>query len=118
MVRSRCSQFLVLMAFVGVLSLPALGDEVVTPTAQVATDPAPVQATGGCNSDADAASLPFVQDTEEAFCPAEKPESAKPEWLQEARPRIRTCRCSCGYPCRSDEDCGPGGRCTVGITCC
>jgi hypothetical protein len=30
----------------------------------------------------------------------------------------RTCRCSCGQPCKKDEDCGPGGLCMGGITCC
>jgi hypothetical protein len=30
----------------------------------------------------------------------------------------RTCRCSCGYPCTTNADCGPGGACTAGITCC
>lgn len=30
----------------------------------------------------------------------------------------RTCRCSCGYPCKTNADCGPGGVCAAGITCC
>lgn len=30
----------------------------------------------------------------------------------------KTCRCSCGQPCKSDGDCGVGGVCRVGITCC
>jgi len=30
----------------------------------------------------------------------------------------RTCRCSCGFPCKTDADCGPGGVCAAGITCC
>jgi hypothetical protein len=30
----------------------------------------------------------------------------------------RTCRCSCGFPCKKDADCGPGGICSGGITCC
>ena len=29
----------------------------------------------------------------------------------------RTCRCSCGQPCKTDADCG-GGVCAPGITCC
>lgn len=29
----------------------------------------------------------------------------------------RTCRCSCGQPCKTDADCG-GGLCTGGISCC
>jgi hypothetical protein len=31
----------------------------------------------------------------------------------------RTCRCSCGYPCKTDADCGGGiGSCSKGISCC
>ena len=30
----------------------------------------------------------------------------------------RTCRCSCGFPCKTDADCGPGGVCSGGISCC
>ena len=30
----------------------------------------------------------------------------------------RTCRCSCGVPCKKDSDCGPGGICSGGVTCC
>jgi hypothetical protein len=33
--------------------------------------------------------------------------------------RGRTCRCSCGFPCTTDADCGGGvGSCRAGITCC
>jgi hypothetical protein len=31
---------------------------------------------------------------------------------------LRTCGCSCGLPCVTDADCGPGGVCRTGITCC
>jgi hypothetical protein len=31
---------------------------------------------------------------------------------------LRTCRCSCGFRCTTDADCGPGGRCLPGISCC
>jgi hypothetical protein len=41
-----------------------------------------------------------------------------PELLPAAIPHHRTCRCSCGYPCDSDADCGPGGRCDAFISCC
>lgn len=39
-------------------------------------------------------------------------QSMGPPWFP------RTCRCSCGYPCETNEDCGAGGTCTSGITCC
>jgi hypothetical protein len=40
-----------------------------------------------------------------------------PELIPSAFHR-RTCRCSCGYPCNSDADCGPGGSCEEFISCC
>jgi hypothetical protein len=49
-------------------------------------------------------------------CPAAPPQSSEP-----AEPVFlggRTCRCSCGFPCKTDADCGPGGLCRAGITCC
>lgn len=31
----------------------------------------------------------------------------------------RTCRCSCGFPCKTDADCGGAlGSCRAGISCC
>jgi hypothetical protein len=30
---------------------------------------------------------------------------------------LRTCRCSCGQPCKTDADCA-GGICSGGISCC
>lgn len=30
----------------------------------------------------------------------------------------KTCRCSCGFPCNQDDDCGPGGKCEQFISCC
>jgi hypothetical protein len=30
----------------------------------------------------------------------------------------RFCACGCGAPCTTDEDCGFGGLCISGITCC
>jgi hypothetical protein len=47
------------------------------------------------------------------ICPAELPQNPAPE-LKVGR----TCRCSCGFPCKKDSDCGPGGICSGGITCC
>ncbi len=32
--------------------------------------------------------------------------------------RKGTCRCSCGYPCSTDAQCGPGGVCDPFISCC
>ena len=31
----------------------------------------------------------------------------------------RTCKCSCGYPCKTDADCGGAiGSCRGGVSCC
>src|ERR1051325_6625286 len=35
-----------------------------------------------------------------------------------AHASLRTCRCSCGFRCTTNADCGPGGVCQAGITCC
>jgi hypothetical protein len=51
-------------------------------------------------------------------CPVAQPASAAPDFLAPARFARRTCVCSCGYPCTTDADCGAGGRCGNGITCC
>ena len=47
----------------------------------------------------------------------------EPSSTQSAKPAgytafLKTCRCSCGLPCTTNADCGPGGACGVGITCC
>jgi len=44
--------------------------------------------------------------------------SLSSEFLPQVSGGFRTCRCSCGFPCRSNADCGPGGVCAPGITCC
>src|SRR5215472_10633700 len=41
-----------------------------------------------------------------------------PELLPVAAFHQKTCRCSCGFPCNQDDDCGPGGRCEQFISCC
>lgn len=54
-------------------------------------------------------------------CPATAaPQTKTPEPEFMAQPtRLRTCVCSCGYPCTSDVDCGGAlGSCRSGITCC
>lgn len=51
-------------------------------------------------------------------------DALSPNWVQPASSSVkemaggRTCRCSCGYPCRTNADCGPGGVCAPGISCC
>jgi len=62
--------------------------------------------------------LAAVLSSQGEVCPATTaPEVATPE-LKARPPFLRTCVCSCGFPCSTDADCGPGGRCGPGITCC
>jgi len=47
------------------------------------------------------------------------PDLIQPGTVAGARPpSFMTCVCSCGYPCTTNADCGPGGICGKGITCC
>lgn len=41
-----------------------------------------------------------------------------PELLPVTAFHQKTCRCSCGFPCNQDDDCGPGGSCEQFISCC
>jgi hypothetical protein len=51
-------------------------------------------------------------------------DALSPSWAQPASSSVkelaagRTCRCSCGYPCKTNADCGLGGVCAPGISCC
>jgi len=51
-------------------------------------------------------------------CPATiAPQTKTPE--PEFLVGTRTCRCSCGFPCKTDADCGGAvGSCRAGISCC
>jgi len=84
------------------------------PTATPAVTAAPAPAQPGCEPALDLAATLSVQGE---LCPATAPEAATPEFM--AKPSVRrTCKCSCGYPCTTNADCGPGGVCAPGITCC
>ena len=81
---------------------------VIDPVTAAPSDP-------GC---APALDLAAVLSSRSEVCPATTaPVVATPE-LKARPPFLRTCVCSCGYPCSTDADCGPGGRCGPGITCC
>jgi hypothetical protein len=41
-----------------------------------------------------------------------------PELFSTTALHPKTCRCSCGFPCNQDDDCGPGGQCEQFISCC
>lgn len=87
---------------------PALADETAAPAIAIAATPMATQPACGETLDLAAALSGKAE-----ICPAALPQNPAPE-LKFGR----TCRCSCGYPCKKDADCGPGGICTGGISCC
>ena len=104
---------LVLALGIALSNTPLFAEETVPGAVPAAAAvPAPVQ--DGCGSDL---SLLEPSAAKGEVCPASLPGSPEPEFM--ASPvRARTCRCSCGHPCKTDADCGPGGSCRAGITCC
>lgn len=71
---------------------------------------APAPAQTSCGLAFDLAPAP----AQAGICPATLTASPVPEPLFGGR----TCRCSCGHPCKTDADCGPGGICSGGYSCC
>src|SRR5262245_15249919 len=90
---------LILLALLGAGA--AAAEETAKPVANPAVAAAPAPAQPGCGQTLDLAAILSGQ-TE--ISPAELPLNPVPE-LKFGR----TCRCSCGYPCKTDADCGPGG---------
>jgi hypothetical protein len=89
---------------------PAFAGENAAPAAAPTVAAAPAPSQPGCGQALDlAATLAAKADV----CSAAQPLNPEPE-LKFGR----TCRCSCGYPCKTDADCGPGGICAGGISCC
>lgn len=72
-----------------------------------------------CDRGLAAVALPMPSDAEPAICPVETPGSSVSDFAPARPPRFTYCRCSCGYPCETDADCGGAlGSCRTGITCC
>lgn len=116
----RVSVWILTLAVVAALSAAPVsaGETPALETLQAVTGTqAPAQADCGFN-------LEMVLPGKTSLCPA--PQTAA---VQPSLPGLngvpapdfmasRTCRCSCGFPCKTDADCGPGGICGAGITCC
>jgi hypothetical protein len=63
------------------------------------------------------AEAPSFEPMEGGSCKADPASVTLPDW--NLGHGGRTCRCSCGYPCKTDADCGGGiGSCRGGISCC
>ena len=52
-----------------------------------------------------------------ADCGLASPSNMSTQGSEEKGFGRRTCRCSCGYPCKTNADCG-GAACVAGISCC
>ena len=76
---------------------------------------APATAQPGCQPALDLGKLAPAKGQ---ICPATaapRTKTPEPEFLV----GTRTCRCSCGFPCKTDADCGGAvGSCRAGISCC
>ena len=114
--RKLCGPTLLILAFLAILSAgPVLAEQAapqpVAPAVAIAPSPS---AQPGCGQAADLAGVLAAQGE---VCPVAKPQSAAADTLAPLA-FGRTCRCSCGQPCKTNADCGPGGVCSAGITCC
>ena len=99
---SRKAILMLVFVLLAGLSVPVHAEE--APAA------APAPAPAGCGLSFELPPAP----AQAGLCPATTATSPVPELLFGGR----TCRCSCGFPCKKDADCGPGGICSGGITCC
>lgn len=101
---SMLGAVLVLLA----LSLPAAHES--SPAGAPASSPA------ACGQGLDANVAPPLAAPEADACFAA---AAPGDVTDQSRFGGRTCRCSCGMPCKTDLDCGGGvGSCRPGISCC
>ncbi|HVR95736.1 MAG TPA: hypothetical protein VMW27_03930 [Thermoanaerobaculia bacterium] len=107
---SRTTIVLSCLALLTALSLTPLCAE---PAGSPQSAPVVQAALAGCGADL---ALPAPVSAKGETCPVAASKGMVPDFMVKAGGR--TCRCSCGQPCKTDADCGPGGRCTAGITCC
>ena len=100
------------------LSMPSSGGA--ASTGQIASSSslgAPADGQADCGQAAPALDIPTFELPEGGSCKAELTPGAVPSWTPAAGGR--TCRCSCGHPCKTDADCGGAiGSCRGGISCC
>jgi hypothetical protein len=119
---SRLPVWILTLAVVAALSAAPVfaGETPALETLQAVTGtPAPVQADCGFN-------LEMVLPGKTGLCPAPQTAAVMPSLpalggvpTPEFMAVGRTCRCSCGSPCKTDADCGGAvGSCRSGITCC
>lgn len=99
------------------LSVPVSGGAALTERA--ASQPsmgASVPSQVNCVQDSKASDVPIFELSEGGVCKADLTQGTLQDWMGVGG---RTCRCSCGYPCKTDADCGGAvGSCRGGISCC
>jgi len=106
---STLTALLLFTLSVPVSGVPAPASKTVPPPSMVA--PAQVD----CAQTPGTSEISILVVPEPGFCPADATQAANPDVMRGGR----TCRCSCGYPCKSDADCGGAiGSCRGGISCC
>jgi len=105
-------------ALIFALSLLAVGHAgwAAAPAAPVPAAPTVVVAQPGCQPVLDLTALSPQGETCRTAAAPKAQAVPQPEFLITGG---KTCRCSCGYPCKTDADCGGAlGSCRAGITCC
>jgi len=108
MVKMTLYSVLVVALLACLSAAPAYAEE----TAAAAVQPTVATSTSGCEQSLDLISL------SQAVSPAMTSSEPTPEFMAAPAFALRTCRCSCGQPCKTNADCGPGGVCSPGVTCC
>lgn len=99
------------------LVAPAFGDSSEAATRKGSPDNAPESASSGCpDLDENGVGVPLGLGL--PSLPLSSSDATGAFLLTSLLPPSdKTCRCSCGFPCTTNADCG-GGLCTYGITCC
>lgn len=108
---------LLILALLAILNAgPVLAEQAAPQSAApVAAALAPT-AQPGCGQAPD---LAIALSAQGEVCPvATSQNDTVPDFFTQPAFGTRTCRCSCGEPCKTDADCGLGGICAAGITCC
>lgn len=107
MTRCKTLGLIALLVAAALTTGPGLAEQAAAPVI------APAIAAGqpGCGESQD---LDAVLSPPAELCPAASDQAETPVFMAVRR----TCKCSCGYPCTTNADCGPGGICSAGISCC
>ena len=97
---------------------PVFGDSAIPETAEV-TVPNPVQALPSAPAPADCEPEFQIESLFSTGGASEEQPGNSPVALSGllGPPEEGSCRCSCGFPCKTDADCG-GNRCDPFVTCC